>query len=58
MSLRVRVTGYGLRLTGHPIGRIPVRPSPPAQILLRTETGDVLVNERGEHLTLGPTDGQ
>ena len=58
MALRLRLTGHSLRLTGSPIGRDPVRPPPSAQILLRTETGDVIVNERGEHLTLGPSDGQ
>lgn len=58
VPLRLRLTGHSLRLTGHPNGRGPLRPPPPAVVLLRIETGEVLVNEHGDHLILGPSHGQ
>jgi hypothetical protein len=57
VPLRLRVTRDGLRITG-PAPGAP-RPRPPgAQVLLRTENGDLLVTERGEQLILGNPDGQ
>ncbi len=57
MPLRLRVTRDGLRITG-PAPGAP-RPRPPgAQVLLRTENGDLLVTERGEQLILGNPDGK
>jgi hypothetical protein len=60
MPLRLRLTGEALRLTGPRPGAPFTRPPPPsAQVLLTTDSGELLVTERGEHLTLGASpDGQ
>ncbi len=58
MPLRLRVTRDGLRVTGPAPGGAP-RPRPPqAQMLLRTDDGELLVTERGDQLILGSPDGQ
>jgi hypothetical protein len=54
MPLRLRLTGEGLRLTGPRPSAPYTRPPPSsAQILLTTDSGELLVTERGEHLILG-----
>ena len=58
MPLRLRVTRDGLRITGLSPGAPRPRPPPQAQILLRTDNGDLLVTERGEQLILDASDGQ
>lgn len=57
MPLRLRLTRDGLRITGPSPGAPPSRP-PQAQVLLRTDNGELLVTERGEHLILGSSNGQ
>jgi hypothetical protein len=57
MPLRLRLTRDGLRITGPAPGATISRP-PQAQVLLRTDNGELLVTDRGDILTLGPSDGQ
>jgi hypothetical protein len=57
MRLGLRLTGTTLRLTGsRPGGPRPT--TPVGVVLLVTEHGDPLINERGEQLLAGPSHGQ
>ena len=57
MRLRLRLTGEGLQLTGAPPPFLPLRP-PPAEVLLVTENGDLLVTDAGERLQVKASHGQ
>lgn len=57
MPLRLRITRDALRITGSAPGAPRPRP-PQAQMLLRTDNGELLVTERGDHLILDSSDGQ
>jgi len=46
-----------LRLTGAPPPFLPLRP-PPAEVLLVTENGDLLVTDAGERLQVKASHGQ
>ena len=57
MSLRLRVTGEGLRVTGEPGAPTPPGPPPP-ETLLATEAGETIVTDADEGIVVEPTNVQ